>query len=58
MILKSMTVGQSLTSKGMLAGYGLVALGAFLVWQKQYEFGVGVVMNGLGIMGIRDAKQN
>lgn len=56
-MLKSMTVKQSIKSKGMLAGYGLIALGIYLIVGKEMaEFGLGVIMNGLGIMGIRDAQ--
>lgn len=56
-MLKSMTVKQSIKSKGMLAGYGLIALGIYLIVGKEMaELGLGVIMNGLGIMGIRDAQ--
>ena len=40
-------------SKGMLAGIGLLALGVY-VMQTNQEFGYGIILNGLAILGIRD----
>lgn len=52
-----MTVKESLGSKAMLAGYGLVCLGGYMMFAlNMNEFGLGVIMNGLGYIGVRDAK--
>lgn len=54
-----MGVKNSMKSKGMLAGYGLIALGVYLIVAKnQTEFGMMSITNGLGIIGIRDAIQS
>ncbi len=50
------TVGEMLQSKAMISGIGLVALGGYMISQGNNEFGIGIIMNGLGIMGIRDAS--
>lgn len=51
----TMTMGKILKSKGMLAGLGLICLGGYLIKEGQAEIGIGVIMNGLGVMGVRDA---
>lgn len=40
-------------SKGMIAGIGLVALGIY-VMQTNTEFGYGILLNGMAVLGIRD----
>ncbi len=50
------TIGEMFKSKAMLSGLGLVALGGYMMSQGNNEFGLGIIMNGLGIMGIRDAS--
>ncbi len=40
-------------SKGMISGIGLIVLG-FYVMQTNQEFGYGIVLNGLAVLGIRD----
>lgn len=40
-------------SKGMIAGMGLVVLGIY-VMQTSPEFGYGIILNGLAVLGIRD----
>ncbi len=42
-----------IVSKGMIAGIGLLALGVY-VMQTNPEFGYGIILNGLAILGIRD----
>ena len=54
-MLKSMTIKESLFSKGMIGGYAMIALGGYLVYKGQFELGVAQVTTGLGIIGIRDA---
>lgn len=44
-----------ITSKAMLAGLGLVGLGVYLIYIGSQEFGLGVILNGFGYLGIRDA---
>ena len=56
-MLKKMTVKQSLTSKGMLSGYGMVILGGYLIYKGQFELGIAQITTGLGILGIRDAVE-
>ena len=55
-MFKNMTAKESLKSKGMLAGYGLMGLGVYMIFDGQNEFGMGLIMTGLGIMGLRDSK--
>jgi hypothetical protein len=52
----NMTPMQIFKSKSMLAGLGLVFLGGYMIKTGSAEFGFGIIMNGLGIMGIRDAR--
>lgn len=54
-MLKSMTVKQALTSKGMWGGLIMMGMGAYLIYDKQYELGIAQVGAGLSLMGIRDA---
>jgi len=42
-----------IVSKGMIAGIGLVVLGIY-VMQSNSEFGYGILLNGLAVLGIRD----
>ena len=50
-----MTVKDSLKSKGMLAGYFLIGLGAYvIIEQKDVTGGMTIMGGGLGILGIRD----
>ena len=49
------TINEILQSKAMLAGIGLIGLGGYMISQGDNQFGFGIIMNGLGIMGIRDA---
>ena len=41
-------------SKGMVAGFGLVALGGYIMNTGNQEFGFAIILNGLGLLGIRD----
>ena len=43
-------------SKAMLAGIGLIILGGYLIKQGNPELGYGIILNGFGYMGIRDAQ--
>lgn len=53
--LKNMTVKESMTSKAMLAGYALCLFGGYLaIMEKQFEYGGAMVLNGLGLLGLRD----
>ena len=52
-----MPIKNQMKSKGMLAGYGLIALGIYLISEKNLDLGISQIMTGLGIMGIRDAGQ-
>ncbi len=49
------TVKEIITSKAMLAGLGLVALGAYLIFKGSEQFGYAMLLNGFGYLGIRDA---
>ncbi len=40
-------------SKGMIAGIGLIVLGIY-VMRSNSEFGYGIILNGLAVLGIRD----
>lgn len=44
-----------ITSKAMLAGIGLVAFGAYLIYKGSQEFGYAMLLNGFGYLGVRDA---
>jgi len=41
-------------SKGMIAGFGLIALGGYVMSGGNQEFGFAIILNGLGLLGIRD----
>lgn len=41
-------------SKGMVAGFGLIALGGYVMNGGNLEFGFAIILNGLGLLGIRD----
>jgi len=41
-------------SKGMLAGFGLLILGGYIMSTGSQEFGFAIILNGLGLLGIRD----
>jgi len=56
-MFKNMTLKQALTSKGILGGLGLIAVGVFLMTKDQYALGAGQISLGLGMIGIRDSKQ-
>ena len=47
--LKDMVV-----SKGMIAGFGLIGFGAYLIYSGSQDFGYVMLLNGLGYLGIRD----
>jgi len=49
-------VNEVLKSKGMIAGLGLVGFGAYLIYKGNQDFGYAMLLNGLGILGIRDAQ--
>lgn len=51
-----MPVNKQIKSKGMLAGYGLIAFGGYLIYTGSQEFGYAMLLNGLGLIGVRDAK--
>jgi len=51
-----MKTKDAVKSKGMLAGFGLIGLGAYIiVEQKDVTGGMTTIGVGLGILGIRDA---
>jgi len=50
-----MPIKNQVKSKGMLAGYFLIGLGAYIiVEQKDVTGGMAVIGGGLGVLGIRD----
>ena len=51
-----MQIKDQVKSKGMWAGYGLVVFGAYLIYSGSQDFGYAMLLNGLGFLGIRDAK--
>ncbi len=51
-----MSAKEIATSKAMVAGFGLIGLGVYMITQGMQEFGYGVILNGFGYIGIRDAK--
>lgn len=51
-----MTAKEIAKSKAMLSGIGLIILGGYMIKQGMTEFGYGVILNGFGYIGIRDAK--
>ena len=52
-----MPIKEQVKSKGILAGFGLVGLGAYIiVEQKDVTGGMTTIGVGLGILGIRDAQ--
>ncbi len=51
-----MPAGDIIVSKAMLAGLGLVAFGAYLIYAGSQEFGYAMLLNGLGYLGVRDAQ--
>lgn len=44
-------------SKAFIAGWGLVCLGGYFIYTDQVEIGLGVIMNGLGYLGVRDKQK-
>lgn len=40
-------------SKGMIAGFGLIALGGYIMTGGNQEFGFAIILNDLGLLGIR-----
>lgn len=55
--MMKMPIKNQVKSKGMLAGWGMVALGVYLISQGNNELGVSQILFGLGVLGIRDANQ-
>jgi len=52
-----MPIKNQVKSKGMLAGFGLIGLGVYIVVdQKDVTGGMTTIGVGLGILGIRDAQ--
>jgi len=51
-----MSLSDQAKSKAMLSGWGLVCLGGYLIYTGKPEIGIGVIMNGYGYLGVRDAK--
>ena len=52
-----MPVKHQVTSKGMIAGWGLMLLGVYVVVAQKDVIGGGSIFGlGLGILGIRDAQ--
>ena len=51
-----MTAEEQATSKGMLAGWGCVAFGGYLMLNGSQEFGWGAMLYGFSVLGIRDAN--
>lgn len=50
---------KAVKSKGMIAGVFLILLGAYIIVdQKDITGGMTVIGLGLGIMGIRDARED
>ena len=47
-------LGDMVISKGMIAGGGLVAFGVYLILKDSQDFGYAMLLNGFGLMGIRD----
>jgi hypothetical protein len=43
------------TSKTMLAGFGLIGFGAYLIYSGSQEFGYAMLLNGFGYIGVKDA---
>lgn len=54
--MMKMTVKESVKSKGMMGGYFMVALGVYLVSEKNLSEGLNSIGLGFGILGIRDAQ--
>jgi len=52
----NMTASDAVKSKGMLGGAFLAAVGLYLIYKGNMDLGMIAIGNGLGIMGIRDAK--
>lgn len=50
-----MPVKDQVKSKGMIAGYGLIAFGGYLIYSGSHDFGYAMLLNGFGMIGIRDA---
>ena len=51
-----MPVKDQIKSKAMIAGYGLVIFGGYLIYSGSQEFGYAMLLNGLGYIGVRDAN--
>jgi len=50
-------LSKAVKSKGMIAGFGLIGLGVYIILsQKDITGGMTVMGVGLGIAGIRDAQ--
>lgn len=50
-------INKAVKSKGMIAGFGLIGLGLYVVLaQKDVTGGMTVMGLGLGLVGIRDAQ--
>lgn len=52
--LFNMPIEKMVVSKGMVAGLGLLALGGYIMVNGNQEFGFAIILNGLGLLGIRD----
>lgn len=58
-MFKNMSFMQSLTSKGMLAGYACIGLGMYvIIKQSNVMGGLELIALGTGIIGVRDAQQS
>jgi len=49
-------LGDMVISKGFIAGAGLVGFGIYLIVKDSQDFGYAMLLNGFGLMGIRDAQ--
>ncbi len=53
-LLFNTPIEKILISKGMIAGLGLLVLGGYIMSTGNQEFGFAIILNGLGLLGIRD----
>jgi len=53
--MMNMTAKEQVKSKGMIAGYGLIVFGGYLIYSGSQDFGYAMILNGFGMIGIRDS---
>lgn len=51
-----MSAADQAKSKAMIAGWGCIGFGTYLILTGSQDFGWGVILYGFSVLGIRDAQ--